>query len=91
MHRNSDLDYVKLHFQELYAEAERYRLIKNSKQFKPADQPRWYIHLFNSIVDWITRLSCLFQRRLPQDLFPGLSRLALNAGPCACAPEPCKE
>jgi hypothetical protein len=91
MRRNSDFDYIKLHFQELYAEAERYRLIKNSKQSQPANTTRWYSRLWEHLTAWLTRLGCLFQNRIPQNMFPGVNRLVLDSGPCACAPEPCKE
>ena len=91
MYRSTDLEVVKLHIQELYAEAERNRLIKNSKQFGPADQTRWYIRLLDSITTWVSKWRCLLQGRLPQNLFPGLNNLALNPGPCTCAPEPCTE
>ena len=91
MNQYSDLDYAKLHFQELYAEAERYRLIKNSKQFEPASQIRWYARLFEHLHAWIVRWRCIFQGRLSQNLVPGLNNLVLDPAPWTCAPEPCME
>ena len=91
MYRNSDLDYVKLHIQELYAEADHYRLIKQSKQFEPADRNRWLIRLLDSVTTRIARWRCTLQGRLPQSLFPVLNNLALAPNPCACASEPCSE
>jgi hypothetical protein len=91
MNRNSDLDYVKLHIQELYDEAERYRQVKNSQQFKPTEHTRWYIRLSDRITAWIAWWRCTLRGRLPQNLFPGLNDLILSPNPCGCAPEPCTE
>jgi hypothetical protein len=91
MNRFSDLDYVNLHFQELYAEAERYRQIKNSKQFEPVDQNRWYLNIWDRISGWVARWRCQLQGLIPQNWFPRFSNLALNPSPCTCTPEPCTE
>lgn len=91
MYRNLDLDSVKLHYQELYAEAERYRLIKNSMLFNRIDQTRWYMRLLDGIGAWITRWRCTIQAQFSQNLFPGVSRLAAVQNPCQCLPEPCSE
>jgi hypothetical protein len=91
MYRNTDLEAVKYHFQELYAEAERNRLIKNSRPFKPADPNRWFIRLFDRITSWAANWRCLLQGRLAQNLFPALNNLAMNPDPCTCAPEPCTQ
>ena len=91
MHRFSDLDYAKQHIQELYAEAEQYRLIKISKQFEQAGQTRWYVQLLDRLGAWVARWRCRLQGRLSQNLFPRFNTLALNPSPCACAPEPCPE
>jgi hypothetical protein len=91
MHRFSDLDYVNLHFQELYAEAERYRQIKNSKQSEPVQVIRWYARILESISGWVARWRCQLQGRLSQHWLQRFSNLALKPGPCTCAPEPCTE
>jgi hypothetical protein len=91
MHRNSDLDYVNLHFQELYAEAERYRQIKNSKQFGAVQAIRWYAQTWDRLSRRVARWQCRLQQRLPQNWFPSITNLALKPGPCTCTPEPCRE
>ena len=91
MYRDSDLEVVKLHFQEFYAEAERNRLIKQSGVWEERRKNRWYVFLLNGIAAWMARWRCILQGRLPQSLFPGLNNLALNPSPCTCAPEPCTE
>jgi hypothetical protein len=93
MHRFTDLDYAKLHFQELYAEAERERLIKNSKQFEPGNQTHWYVQILDRLSVWVARWRCKVQARIPQSqgLFYGLNLLAPAYNPCSCNPEPCTE
>ncbi len=91
MHRYSDLNSAKLHIQELYAEAGRFRQIKNSKLFEPIDQTRWYIRSLDRVSAWVARWKCMLQGRLPQSMFTVLNNLALAPNPCTCMPEPCKE
>jgi hypothetical protein len=91
MHRFSDLDYVNIHFQELYAEAERYRQIKNSKQFEPVRVSRWVAQIGERLSIWVARLQCRLQERLPRNLFSSFPNLGLKPGPCTCTPEPCTE
>jgi hypothetical protein len=91
MYRHTDLDYVKLHIQELYAEADRERLIKNSNQYTNANHTRWFIRILDRFTAMIARWRCVLQGRFPQSLFPILNSLALAPNPCTCAPEPCSE
>jgi hypothetical protein len=91
MYRHSDHEIVKYHFQELYAEAERNRLIKQSGLWVERRKNRWDVRLLNGIGTWIVSWRCILQGQFAQNLFPGLSKLAAGHNPCLCVPEPCPD
>jgi hypothetical protein len=88
MYRSTDLEVVKLHFQELYDEAARNRLIKQSRVWEEHRKHRRYMHLLNGIGAWMVRWQCILQSQFSQNLLPGLRKLAADQNPCLCAPEP---
>ncbi len=99
MFRYSDLETVRRHNQELYAEAERYRLLKNGQLEKQAEQGHSNKSLLVNIKTWITdsitQLGCAIQAWMAQGLSrgnaAGRSRLAPVDYQCRCQPEPCAE
>ena len=95
MYRNSDLDYIKLHVKELYDEAERYRLYKNSLMYKPINHDRWYIRLSDtitaSLTNWISVWKCRLQSFIQADVIRGMNLNRIYLDPCTCSPQPCAE
>jgi hypothetical protein len=91
MYRYSDHEIVNYHFQELYAEAARNRLIKQSGLWEERRQNRWDVRLLSGIGAWIVSWRCALQKHLSRSLFPGLSRMAAGQNPCMCVPEPCTD
>jgi hypothetical protein len=91
MYQHSDLEVVKLHFQELRAEADRNRLIKQSGLWEERGKNRWYLHLLTVIGAWLAKWSCILQSQLSKNLFPGIHRMAVIQDPCLCATQPCTE
>jgi hypothetical protein len=91
MYRYSDLEVVKLHIQDLYAEADRNSLIKQSGLWEERRKNRWDVRLLSSIVALLARWSCILQGQFSQSIFPGLSRISFNQDPCLCAPQACTD
>ena len=91
MYRHSDHEVVNFHFQELYAEATRNRLIKQSGLWEERRKNRWDVRLLNGIGAWLATWSCILQSQFSQGFFPGLRKMAATQDPCLCAPEPCTE
>jgi hypothetical protein len=91
MYRHSDHEVVNLHFQELYAEAARNRLIKQSGVLEERRKNRWDVRLLNGIGARIASWRCILQSQFAQGFFPGLRKMAAGQDPCLCAPEPCTD
>jgi hypothetical protein len=95
MYRNTDLDYVSLHRQDIYAEAERNRLIKASGILQERRQNSWWMKSLRVIPVWLARWSCAIQATLVQGrlsvFYPTASRLPIFSDPCVCAAEPCAD
>ena len=91
MYRSSDIEVVNLHYQELYAEAARNRLIRQSGLWEERRKNRWDVRLLISIGAWLARWNCTLQNQFSQGFFSGLLRNAPDPNPCLCAPEPCTD
>jgi hypothetical protein len=91
MFRYSDLDASNLRFQEFNDEAARNRVFKESLQFRPANQTRWFTQLNTRFNAWLAVWRCLVQDQFSRSLFPGLRRLAVAQNPCLCAPRLCTD
>jgi hypothetical protein len=89
--RNTDIDVIDLHRQQLIAEAEQYRMVEESRVFGSANQARRHIRWVESFTARVARWRCLLEYRLPQFLFPGFATLRLVPIPCTCSPEPCTD
>ncbi len=91
MFRHSDIEVSNFHFQELYAEAARNRLIRQSGLWEERRINRWDVRLLSRIGAWLARWSCTLQSQFSQGFFPGLRKMAAGQNPCLCAPEPCTD